>query len=68
MKPNVEKKLARATKAELTGALLSACQELAEQLSGYDMYIGDKLGYVAAGSLNNQVLKHLGFPDTIIEG
>ena len=68
MKPAVEGMLKKATKAQLTDALLSACQELAVQLDGYDMHYGDGERYIAAGSLNNQVLKHLKYPDTVMEG
>jgi hypothetical protein len=66
MKPAIEKMLEDATKEQLTEALLSACQELADQLSGDDMLYEDR--YVSAGSLNNQVLVHLQSPSTIIEG
>lgn len=64
--PNTEKQLNNATKEELTDALLSACQALAEQFRGWDMEVKGR--YVSAGSLNNQLLKHLFEPDTIIEG
>jgi hypothetical protein len=68
MKPNAERLLEKATKAQLTAALLSACQELAELTRGHDMWFDEKHGYVSAGSLNNQVLLHLSLPETIIEG
>jgi hypothetical protein len=67
MQPNTEKLLEKATKEELTEALLSACSELADLLRGHDMYVNEEFGYVAAGTLNNQVLYHLSFPDTIFE-
>jgi len=68
MKPAVEDMLRKATKEQLTDALLSACQELAVQLEEYDMLYGDGEKYIAAGSLNNQVLKHLKYPDTVVGG
>jgi hypothetical protein len=67
MKDSTEKMLSKATKAQLTEALLSACQELAFEKLGWQINMGGKYGYVAAGSLNNQILKHLKFPDSIID-
>ena len=61
-----DKQLQNATKAQLIDALLSACQELAIQLEGLDMPYQDT--YISAGNLNNQVLRHLNEPDTIVEG
>ena len=68
MKAKTESMLKKATKAQLTDALLSACQELAYDHEGFDMAFDDKRGYVSAGSLNNQVLFHLMYPQVIIEG
>lgn len=68
MKGSTENKVKRATKAQLTEALVSACNELAGQMCGFDMYFDEKNGYVSAGSLNNQVLRHLTCPDMIVEG
>lgn len=65
MLPAVERRLAEADKEQLTAALLSACQELAENMGGWDMNYKGKM--VSAGSLNNQVLKHLTEPETIFE-
>jgi hypothetical protein len=68
MLPRTERLLEKATKAQLTDALLSACQELASLMQGHDMWFDEEHGYVAAGTLNNQVLMHLTLPETIIEG